>query len=242
MPDPDACHNPVLLMQTGDAPEHVQTRAGNYDAMFYQISGLDRERTLRVHVKAGERLPGPEQVGAAVITGSPDMVTDRLPWSEYAAGWLREALAAGLPLLGVCYGHQLMAQAIGGTVDYLKGGLEIGTIPVTLTDAGRVDPLFSELPASFHANLTHSQTVVQAPAGAVVLACSEREPHQAIRYGDKAVSFQFHPEFDGAAMAVYADFYACLRPEKAERFHAVRDAAADTPEAASLLNRFLELS
>lgn len=229
-------------MQTGDAPEYVETRVGNFDAMFYQTAMLDRAETLSVHVKAGERLPDPERVRAAVITGSPDMVTDRLPWSEYAAGWLREALAAELPLLGVCYGHQLMAHAFGGTVDYLKGGLELGTLTVTLTDAGRSDPLFSQLPASFPANLTHSQTVAQAPAGAVALAYSEREPHQALRYGDKAVSFQFHPEFDGAAMAVYTDFYAGIRPEKADRFRAVKEAAGDTPEAASLLNRFLNIS
>jgi GMP synthase (glutamine-hydrolysing) len=65
-------------------------------------------------VYAGEPLPAPDNATIAVITGSWDMVTERLPWSEMTAAWIREAMAIEMPLFGVCYGHQLMAHALGG--------------------------------------------------------------------------------------------------------------------------------
>lgn len=74
------------------------------------------------------------------------MVTERADWSERTAGWIRNAMDAELPLFGVCYGHQLMAHALGGRVDYLPGGREIGTLPIALTPQGANDPFSAKLP------------------------------------------------------------------------------------------------
>ena len=122
------------------------------------------------------------------------MVTDREPWSEDTAAWLREAAAAGLPMFGVCYGHQLLAHALGGKVGYNPTGSELGTQTVELPPAAG-DQLLDGLPASFPAQMLHAQTVLQPPPGAAVLARSDQDPHQMFRVGPNVFSTQFHPEF-----------------------------------------------
>ncbi len=104
---------------------------------------------------------------------------DRVPWSEVLAAWVAEAVPMGIPVLGVCYGHQLLAHALGGEVDYHPAGPEVGTVPVRLTPAARTDPLFARLPETFYAHATHAQSVLRLPAAAVHLAGNDYEPHHA---------------------------------------------------------------
>lgn len=123
------------------------------------------------------------------------MVSERLPWSEAAAAWLRDAVALGLPILGVCYGHQLLAHALGGRVDYHASGREIGTVAIERLPAAADDALLAAAPARFVAHASHQQSVLELPAGAVVLARSAHDPHHAVRYAPRAWGLQFHPEF-----------------------------------------------
>ena len=92
-----------------------------------------------------------ENLAGIVITGSPSMVSARLDWSERTAYWLRRAVPTGLPVLGVCYGHQLLAHALGGHVGLNPAGRQIGTVTAQLIDGHKEDPLFGHLPARFPA-------------------------------------------------------------------------------------------
>ncbi len=148
-----------------------------------------------VRVFEDEPLPTPDNQTIAVLTGSWAMVTDRLAWSERTADWIRQAVAIDMPLFGVCYGHQLMAHALGARWRIIPGGRESGSQTITLSPWGVDDPLLSGLPATFPAHLSHLQTVNRLPEGATVLAASAHDPHQIVRYGPHAVSTQFHPEF-----------------------------------------------
>jgi GMP synthase (glutamine-hydrolysing) len=201
------------------------------------LPGATAIRVLRPFL--GEALPPVHQVAAAVITGSWAMVSDREDWSERTAGWIREAMAVSLPLLGVCYGHQLMAHALGGEVGYHPEGVEIGVHPVTLSDEGQADPFFGRLPAVFDAPLTHMQTVVALPPGAVRLACSAHDAHQIVRYGPEAISVQFHPEFDAELLR------ACIQRRAVQLGQAGRDVPAllaglsETPQARGILLDFV---
>src|SRR5690606_28142940 len=113
--------------------------------------------------------------------------------------------AADLPVLGICYGHQLLAYACGGRVDYHPAGREIGTVDVSLTQSSRTDPLLADLPMDFPAHATHSQSVLELPANAVHLARSAHDNHHAFRVGTAAWGLQFHPEFDAAIMKTYIE-------------------------------------
>jgi GMP synthase (glutamine-hydrolysing) len=229
---------PVLIIRTGRAPASIRARHGDFPHWFRLCSQLAPRQVQVVDVEAGEALPPPQQVAGAMITGSASMVTERLPWSERTAGWIRDAMDVELPLFGVCYGHQLMAHALGGHVDYLPGGREIGTQAIEMVPNRAGDALASALPDSFRAQTTHEQSVLEPPQGTVVLARSARDPHHLLRYGSKAISTQFHPEFNADVMRAYIKRkHGDMQREGADPHHAFRNVAA-TPIARRLLKIF----
>ncbi|MCE5233730.1 MAG: glutamine amidotransferase [Mizugakiibacter sp.] len=227
---------PLLIVQTGSAPDSIRARLGDFPHWFRLALGVHPQRLRVVRVDRDEALPPPRMCAGAVITGSAAMVTERAPWSERTAGWIRDAMDAALPLVGVCYGHQLMAHALGGRVDWLPGGREIGTQRVELLAAAKTDPLSRALPPAFRAHTTHEQSVLEPPAGARVLARSERDPHQILRYGERAFSTQFHPEFSTAAMAAYIRRRAAKLREEGLDVPRLLHEVGPTPHARRLLD------
>ncbi|HEX7370376.1 MAG TPA: glutamine amidotransferase [Rhodanobacteraceae bacterium] len=226
---------PLLLIQTGEAPDAIVAEFGGFADWFRSAMRLDPAQMRVVRVDAGEPLPNPAAVAGAVISGSGAMVTDRADWSEATAGWIRAAMSAETPLFGVCYGHQLMAHALGGDVGWLPAGREMGTQRVTCRAS--VDDL-GDLPKSFPAQTTHRQTVLAPPACAEVLARSERDPHQLLRYGAQAWSTQFHPEFSAGVMRAYVNARAEALREEGLDPTAIRDSVCETEAARALLERF----
>ena len=194
---------PLVIFKVGSTYPDIAAELGDFE--HWIAAGLPAS-TLHVKVvdpRAGDALPATEAVAGVIVTGSHSMVTDREPWSEQVAEWLRAAVAAELPLLGMCYGHQLLAHALGGEVANHPQGIELGTVEVARTEAAHGDPLFDALPARFAAQSAHRQSVRRLPAGAVLLAGNDFEPHHAYRVGERAWGVQFHPEFSAAATAAY---------------------------------------
>lgn len=228
----------LVIVKVGDAVAELIPDHGDYDAWIRDGFGPTRLPVRVVDPRVGEALPTAPGVAGVVVTGSDAMVTDRAGWSEATARWLADVVAHGVPVLGICYGHQLLAHALGGMVIYHPAGKEIGTVPVEQTDIARDDPLFADLPERFPAHVVHSQTVAILPPGAVILASNDFEPHHAFRVGPSAWGVQFHPEFSVAATR------ACIvESERSLRLSgtdpaALADAVTETPEATSLLARF----
>ncbi|MBS0908633.1 glutamine amidotransferase [Tatumella sp. JGM118] len=229
----------VIIIQTGTPPEAIRQQYGDLPQWFSQAMGLPLSAIQVVRVFEGEALPPPDPARLAVITGSWAMVTDRLPWSEATAEWIRQAIIAEMPLMGVCYGHQLMAHALGGEVGYLDCIRETGCLPVSLTPAAAADPLLQNLPATFPAHLTHMQSVTRLPAGAEVLGRSAIDPHQIIRYGKYAVSTQFHPEFPAAAARAMTERNRTVFGQEGRDTDAILAQMTETPEATGILQRFI---
>ncbi len=230
---------PVLLIQTGNPPRALRAQYGGFDDMVCSMAGLESAKTRIVRVYAGEE-PGPvASYSAAILTGSPANITDKLAWSENTAGWIRDAMDAELPLLGICYGHQLLAHALGGHVDYHPSGRETGTWMMHQTEAGLADEWMQHVPAQFPAQLLHEQAVMQAPAGAVVLARNEHDPHQMLRYGAKAVGMQFHPEFSASVMRSYILLLSEMLAREGADVQALAAAVRETPVATGLMASFL---
>lgn len=233
--------NPVLIVKTGSTVPSIPPERGDFEHWISTGMGLVAPQYRVVDVRAGERLPEPGEVAGIVVTGSAAMVTEALPWSEAAAQWLQQAVAQSVPVLGICYGHQLLAHALGGKVDFHAGGREIGTTMVTLTEAARHDALFAALPESFPVNVSHMQTVVTLPPQAVVLATNGFEPFHAVRFREQAWGVQFHPEFAADVMHAYLqDRHSQLVAEGFDPA-VLEQQVAETPVAGSLLRRFVRL-
>jgi GMP synthase (glutamine-hydrolysing) len=228
---------PLLLIQTGEAPDALLPRFGGFVDWFRAAMRLDPSQMRVVRVDHGQVLPGLHEVAGAVITGSAAMVTERAEWSERTAAWIREAMQAALPLFGVCYGHQLMADALGGTVGWLPAGREIGTQGI-LSHARDSQAWPEGLPDSFPAHTTHRQSVLQPPPGAEVLARSERDPHQLLRYAPHALSTQFHPEFTAGVMRAYIAARADALHEEGLDPEALDAGVSETEAARGLLEQF----
>lgn len=237
-----ARQKPLAIFKMGSTwPAMIQAR-GDIDTWLLRSLGEAQNHSIVVAVAQGEALPPVGHLAGAIISGSHAMVTDRAAWSEALAGWLRQAVPAGLPILGICYGHQLLAHALGGEVADLEPEPEVGTVCVALTEAGRDDPLFHALPARFPAHASHVQSARRLPAGAVHLAHSRQEPHHAFRVGKRAWGVQFHPEFDTAAMRAYVQRWADKPNAPKRNWHAVREGVEDTPAAALITRRFARLA
>ncbi|MGO2241073.1 MAG: glutamine amidotransferase [Halomonas sp.] len=232
----------VLIVKTGDAFPEVIDQHGDFETLFEQqlSTALPEHLTLRAwDARTNAPAPSVDTLAAIVITGSHSMVSDAEPWSEALKPWLAEALANDTPMLGVCYGHQLMAAAFGGVSDYHPAGRESGTRTVRLTQAGQLDPLFRQLPESFAAHLTHAQSVIQAPLESIVLAHNSHDAHQALRYGPHQWSVQFHPEFTAPVMRAYLERQRAALRDQGEEPEALLESVVHCQAASSLLQRFL---
>lgn len=196
---------PLAIIQLGEPPEDVLEQVGQQNEWFKKALSLPNDNVKIFRPDLDEPIPPSENFSGAIITGSWAMVTDLHPWSELTAEWIRKSHSDCLPLLGVCYGHQLITHALGGLVGDNPTGSERGLQLIELCGDYQNDPLLKHIPKNVSAWLSHQQTVLVPPLGAKVLAFSTQDSYQIIRYSDTTFSVQFHPEFSLDIML------ACLR-------------------------------
>ncbi len=203
--------------------------------------GVDRDTLDIVDVVADEPLPSMESYTGVILTGSAAMVTDHLPWSERVAGWLKES-GDKTPILGICYGHQLLGDVYGGTVGQNPSGREIGTITVERTSEAKDDPLFGGLPSALVMQATHMESLITLPENAVRLAGNRHDPNQAFRIGESIWGVQFHPEMNADIISEY--IVARREAIAAEGLDpkALVEAASDSQHGAGLLARFAQIA
>ncbi|WP_006787348.1 glutamine amidotransferase [Thiorhodospira sibirica] len=231
---------PLYIFKLGTTFADTAARLGDFEEWTCAAMQPLNPPLMVVDLLKGEVLPLPHECAGVILTGSHAMVTDNLPWSVALEQWLPEALALEVPVLGICYGHQLLARAMGGTVDYHPQGEEAGTVEVQLTPEAARDPLFAELPMVFKAHVSHSQTVLQLPPTAVLLAQNAHEPHHAFRLGRCAWGVQFHPEYTPAIMHDYLKAQAPALAAQGHDMLKLTAAVCATPHAQQVLQGFVQ--
>jgi len=232
----------LLIIKAGSTFAETARKYGDFEAMVLHGSGLQKELVEVVDAVRPGSLPAPDSCCGAIITGAHCMVTDDLDWSLALEAWVRSIVNGAVPLLGICYGHQLLGRATGGQVGFHPRGKEVGTFEIRLRPEARQDPLFSALPELFPVHTTHSQSVLALPPGAVLLAENDFDPHHAFRIGPCAWGVQFHPEYDSRIMYDYilaqADSLTDGGHDTASLLYDVRE----TPSANSILQKFASLA
>ena len=213
----------IGLLETGEPPEQLQPEFGRYGAMFQDLLGPGHDY-VTYDVQAGHLPTGPDECDAYIVTGSSAGVYDDLPWIAPLKAFLVQA--KGQPLVGVCFGHQVMAEAFGGKVIKSDKGWGVGLHAYDVaepqswmgTDAeGQV-----AIPAS------HQDQVVEIPPGARAVAGSAFTPAGVLVYDDQpAISMQFHPEFDPAYARALIEARRGSRFTDAQADAAIASLAAD---------------
>jgi len=230
--------SPFLILETGQPVASMRRHRG-FPHWIRVAAGLHADEAVVVNVEAGESLPAREGFAGTIVTGSGAMVTDRADWSEASAAWLRDAAHAGMPVFGICYGHQLLAHALGGEVGDHPDGREMGTVDIDLHPAAADDALFGPLPDPFAAHATHLQTVLRLPEGATVLAKSVHDACQAFRWGRNAWGVQFHPEFSSTHMRGYVQARHVALQREGRCPKTIASQVRATPQARRVLQRFV---
>ena len=232
--------DPLIILKTGSTHPEIYEKHGDFEDWMKAGLKLPEEMTQILDAQDLVLSPDNHAAGAVVVTGAVEMVTDHAPWSEAAGEWLAGLYAEGIPILGVCYGHQLLAHALGGNVGYHPAGREIGTVTIHTLPAAQDDLLFAGLPEIFPAQATHAQSVLTLPEGSVRLASSEFDLNSAFRIGERAWGLQFHPEFSAPVMRMYVDIQRDVIDEQGGDPDQVLEAVQDSP-ARQILERFGKL-
>ena len=232
-------HFLLLQVRNEDDPMRVQEVE-----CFCKMLPCDAEQ-IRVHdLLQGE--PSPGQWAAAQIVllgGSGDYsAAGEGAWLERALDVLRQLHDRNKPTFASCWGFQAMARAMGGQVKHDLERAELGTHEAQLTDAGRNDVIFGELPERFLSHMGHEDHVVEFPPDAIHLAFSDRVEQQAFRFADRPIyCTQFHPELHRTAflerVEAYPRYVAKIAQVSVEEFSR---ACRETPEANRLLPLFVE--
>lgn len=228
---------PFLLLATRELDDAAD---GEYEAIR-RFGGLTDATLVRIRLEAA---PMPhldlDDFSGVIVGGSPftfsDPLQDKSPVQVRVEAELStlldEIVARDLPFLGACYGVGTLGVHQGAVVDRTYGE-EVGAVPVTLTEAGRCDPVFGELPETFAAFVGHKEAIRTLPPHAVVLAGSPSCPVQAFRVQDNLYATQFHPELDvpGIVARVRAYRYSGYFPpaEIEQVVASVRRAVVDQP-------------
>ena len=182
---------PILILKTGELPRRVVENLGPYENAFLRIVG--HERCVVVDTRK-EEVPGFDWAGV-IITGSPASTYDNESWITRSEEFLRRAADRSIPLYGVCFGHQLLAQTFGGKVERCPRGWELGTVTLKQTEHATRNPLFASVPEQFIAQMSHGDVVTELPPEAVTLAQNEHWTAQAFVLGNRIWGTQFHSEF-----------------------------------------------
>lgn len=188
----------IGILETGEVSEELRPRYGSYPDMFLALFAqaapdLDFDVT---RVVLGEMPASVRAADGWLVTGSRHGVYDPLPWIAPLEAFLRDSLAARVPVAGICFGHQILARALGGRAEKWPGGWNLGVRDYRIETRA---PWMTGIPDRFAMQAVHQDQVMQLPEGAHVLASAEGCAIAAAAYGPleapSAISIQPHPEF-----------------------------------------------
>lgn len=224
----------IAILETGLPPESLKAVHGDYPAMFRDLLG-EGFAFETFDVQAGA-LPEPAAFDAAIITGSAAGVYETDPWIGELLNWIRAAKGR-TKLVGVCFGHQAMAQALGGRVEKSDRGWGVGLHRYQVVSS---EPWMDPAAATVAIPASHQDQVVEKPESARVWLRSDFTPFAGLAWGEDAISMQPHPEFTpGFASELTAGRHDRIDPALVERAVDSLKAADDRATVGGWISRFV---
>ena len=231
----------ILLIQARTSPEILRQE----QECFLERCRIEPDQ---LHAINAPVQTAPENVWAnydvVMIGGAGEYsATETYAWTPWLLRFILDVTDRSMPMFGSCWGHQMIARALGGTVRYDRELTEMGCHWVELSENGKQDKLFTPFPHRFKANMGHHDRVVTLPEAAVELAFSDTQSNQAFKIVDKPIyGTQFHSELDAhrerERLYEYREHYPEVGSDEA--FQAIIDGLAETTEVDELLHHFLE--
>lgn len=232
----------LLIIKTGTTFASLCRQHGDFEDFIMNQIGVPASDIVVAPVYKTKTIPPLRDVSAVIITGSHSMVTDREDWSQELSRWIKNIRVTSIPILGICYGHQIIADAWGGVVDYHPGGKEVGTVDIELTETGKKDVLLGCLPERFSGHVTHAQSVIALPKDARLLAGNSFEQHHAFVIHDNIWGVQFHPEFNEEVMRAYIEKEKSTLQREGLALERIVHSVTDHAYGRRLLRRFITLA
>ena len=229
----------LTLIQPTDVPGPLRERFGPYHLMFERLFADAGFTFETVRLSEGEPLPDPAGLDATLIMGSAAGVYDtHYPWMDPLRDYIRGAYTARTPMVGICFGHQIMADALGGDVRKSEKGWGLGRHVYEVRS--RPAPIGGSLP-EFAIACSHQDQVITPPAGTETFLSSAFTPHAGLMYGNgAAMSLQPHPEFEDDYMLALAELRRGKAPDDVvDTALASLDRKSDSKEVAGYLAAFL---
>ena len=216
----------IGLLACDDVPDRLRYIAGGYQDMFDallrpHVPGLT---LTRFEARHGEMPATPDACDAYVCTGSRFSVYDKLDWIEALKAFVKDLHGAGKPFVGICFGHQVLAEALGGSVQKAKQGWGIGVLDMEIV---KPEPWMEPLREHCKLQYMHGDQVQRLPADSTLLAAAPHCPVAMFRVGEKMLGIEGHPEFPAA----YEEALLRARRERIGAKHV--DAALATLETAT---------
>ncbi|WP_158964603.1 type 1 glutamine amidotransferase [Chachezhania sediminis] len=178
----------IGILQTGHAPDQIVAGHGDYDAMFQRFLAGNGFEFDTFNVVDGQFPDGPTAADGWIVTGSRHGAYEDHDWIPPLEALIRDIVAADRPLVGICFGHQIIAQALGGKVVKFPGGWSVGRTEYKVGDK------------TLALNAWHQDQVVELPEGAQVLGSNDFCANAVLAYGPNVWTIQPHPEFSNSVI------------------------------------------
>lgn len=191
----------ILFITCGHVSEKIQSRFGNFDNQFSLITKIKHNAYTICDKWSDASQIELKSFDGIIVSGSSSMLDENRPWMLAAIELIQKALKQEVPLLGVCFGHQLLGKACGAAVGPNPNGRRLGTRTVNIKDTG--NPLLKGLPQKLDVFVSHRDVILENNANFKVLGTAAHDQFQIIHAGKNAWGVQFHPEWHTSIMECY---------------------------------------
>lgn len=192
----------ILIIKCGETNPELVEKAGDFEHWIINQSNLPSNVFKIINIAEGDLPKHPSEYMAAIISGSQANVNQRMDWIKQLKNWIITARYSNVPVLGICFGHQIIAEALGGSVKQIAKGPKIGIHTINLTREGKKNILFKQCGSSMESYKLNAFEVVNLPLFAELLATGDDSSVEAFRI-DKMYGIQFHAEFTPEIMRYY---------------------------------------